>query len=114
MELSIGDKVFYMRSTGLRVPVKVVGLLHDGHVVLEYDLGGVRVVNHRFPMDSISFGIPSLESPPPSPSIPAIGVPLDIPLDPLLMEAPFTVTPQHDRHHIPQPEASLGNGELGD
>ena len=33
---------------------------------------------------------------------------------PLLMDAPFAVTPQHDRHHIPQPEASLGNGELGD
>ena len=30
------------------------------------------------------------------------------------MEAPFAVTPQHDYHHIPQPEASLGNGELGD
>ena len=33
---------------------------------------------------------------------------------PLLMEAPFSVTPQHDRHHIPQPEASLGNSDLGD
>ena len=32
----------------------------------------------------------------------------------LLMGAPFAVTPQHDCHHIPQPEASLGNGELGD
>ena len=33
---------------------------------------------------------------------------------PLLMEAPLAVAPQHDRHHIPQPEASLGNGGLGD
>ena len=33
---------------------------------------------------------------------------------PLLMEAPFMAAPQHDCHHIPQPEASLGNGELGD
>ena len=33
---------------------------------------------------------------------------------PLLMEAPFAVAPQHDCHHIPQPEASLGNGDLGD
>ena len=32
---------------------------------------------------------------------------------PLLMEAPFAVAPQHDYHHIPQPEASLGNGEFG-
>ena len=40
MELSIGDEVFYTRSTGLRVPAKVVGLLHDRHVELEYDQGG--------------------------------------------------------------------------
>ena len=32
---------------------------------------------------------------------------------PSLMEAPFAVAPEHDRHHIPQPEASLGNVELG-
>ena len=32
---------------------------------------------------------------------------------PLLMEAPFAVAPQHNYHHIPQPKASLGNGELG-
>ena len=30
------------------------------------------------------------------------------------MEAPFAVAPQHDRQYIPQPEASLGNGDLGD
>ena len=33
---------------------------------------------------------------------------------PLLMEAPFAVAPRHDRHHIPHPEASLDNGQLGD
>ena len=63
MELSIGDKVFYTGSTGHRVLATVAGLLHDGHVELEYDHGGVRVVNHGC---SISFGIP----------IPAIDVPL--------------------------------------
>ena len=31
---------------------------------------------------------------------------------PLLMEALFAVAPQHDCHHIPQPEVSLGNGEF--
>ena len=41
MELSIGDRVFYTRSTRLWVPAKVVGLLHDGHVELEYDQGSV-------------------------------------------------------------------------
>ena len=33
---------------------------------------------------------------------------------PLLMEALFAAAPQHDRHHITQPGASLGNGDLGD
>ena len=33
---------------------------------------------------------------------------------PLLMEAAFTGAPRHDRHYIPHPKASLGNGELGD
>ena len=46
MELSIGDRVFY-KSIGLRVPAKVVGLLHDGYVELEHDQGGVWVVNHQ-------------------------------------------------------------------
>ena len=84
MELGIGDRVLYTKSTGLQVPTKVVGLLHDGHVELEHDQGGVQAVNHRCPMDSISFGIPSLESPPPSPSIPAIDVSREVPLDPLV------------------------------
>ena len=88
MELIIGDRMFYTMSTGLQVPAKVVGLLHNGRVELEYDQGGVRVVNHRCPMDSISFGIPSLESPPPSPSIPAIDVPPEVPLDPLVDGSP--------------------------
>ena len=81
MELSIGDTVFYTRSIGLQVRAKVVGLLHDGHVKLEYDQGGVRVINHQC---SISFSFFSLESPPPSPSIPAIDVPPENPLDPLV------------------------------
>ena len=110
--VSIGDKVF-TKSTGLRVPAKVVGLLHDGHVELAYDQGGVQAVNHRCPMDFISFGIPSLESPPPSPSVPAIDALGKFFWTPLLTEAPFAVAPQHNHHHIPQPAASLGNGEFG-
>ena len=90
MELSIGDRVVYTRSTGLRVPAKVVGLLQDGHVELEYDQGGVQAIYHRCPTDSISFGIPNLESPPPSPSIPAIDVPLKVPLDPHSRSLPNT------------------------
>ena len=57
VELSLGGRVFYTRSTGLRVPAKVVGLLHNGHVELEYDQGGVWVVNYRCPRDAISFAI---------------------------------------------------------
>ena len=30
---------------------------------------------------------------------------------PLFMDAPFVLAPQHGGHHIPQPQASLGNGE---
>ena len=98
----------------LRVPAKVVGLSHDGHVELEHNQGGVRVVNHRCPMDCISFGIPSLESPPPSPSIPTMMSLQKFLWNPLLMEATFAVAPRHDCHHIPHPEASLCNSEFGD
>ena len=58
----------YTSSIGLRVPAKVVSHLDDRHVELEYYRDGVRVVNHRCHIDSISFGIPSLDSPPPSPT----------------------------------------------
>ena len=66
MDLKIGDQVFYTRSTGLRVPAKVVGHSDEGYVELEYHQDGVRVVNHRCPVDALSFGIPSWDSPPPS------------------------------------------------
>ena len=61
MDLDIGDKVFYTRS---------IGCSDEGYVELEYHQDGVRVVNHRCPMDAVSFGIPSWDSPPPSPSSP--------------------------------------------
>ena len=73
MDLDIGDKVFYTWSTGLRVPAKVVGRSDDGYVELGYHQDGVRVVNHHCPMDALSFGIPSWDSPPPSPSSPSAG-----------------------------------------
>ena len=92
MELSIGGKVFYTMSTRLRVNARVVGLLHDGHVELEYDQGGVQAANHGCPMDSISFGIPILEFPPPSLSVPAIDVPPKVPLN-LLVDGGSTTRP---------------------
>ena len=65
LELTIGDKVFCTKSTGLPIPAKVVGHSDAGYVELEYHQDGVRVVNHGCSMHSISFGIPSLNSPPP-------------------------------------------------
>ena len=67
MEVDIGDKVFYTRLTGLCIPAKVFGRSDEGYVELEYHQDVVRVVNHRCPMDAISLGIPSWDSPPPSP-----------------------------------------------
>ena len=49
MELTIGDKVFYSRSTGLRVPAKVVGHFDKAYVELGNHQGGVQVVNQRCP-----------------------------------------------------------------
>ena len=66
MHLSIGDKVFYTRSTGLRVTAKVVAHLDDGHVELGYYQDGVQVVNHRCHIHPISFSIPNLDPPPPT------------------------------------------------
>ena len=47
----------------LPVPVKVVGNSDEGYVELEYHQDGLRVVNHRCPMDFISFDITSFDSP---------------------------------------------------
>ena len=68
--LTIGDKVFYTKLTELSIPMKVVGHSDEGYVGLEYHQDGLRVVNHRCPMDSISFGIPGLDSAAPSPEVP--------------------------------------------
>ena len=105
MELSTGDRVFYTRSTGLRVPAKLVGLLHDGHVELEYD----RVVGKPSIID-----VPWTPSPLVSPvsslhhhlhQFPQLTSLRKFLWTSLLMEDPFVVAPQHDSHHIPQPEA---------
>ena len=66
MDLTIGDRVFYTRSNGLRPPATVVGTVEDGLLHLEYYQDGLRVVNRQCKMESISFAIPSLDSPPDS------------------------------------------------
>ena len=70
MDLSIGDRVFYTRSNGLRPPATVVGTAEDGLLHLEYYQDGVRVVNWQCKMESISFAIPSSDSPPDCPPSP--------------------------------------------
>ena len=70
MDLSIGDRVFYTRSNGLRPPATVVGTAEDRLLHLEYYQDGLRVVNRQCKVESISFAIPSSASPldyPPSP-----------------------------------------------
>ena len=68
--LSIGDRVLYTRSNGLRPPATVVGTAEDGLLHLEYYQDGLRVVNWRCKMESISFAIPSSDSPPDCPPSP--------------------------------------------
>ena len=70
MDLGIGDRVFYTRCNGLRVPATVVGTAEDGLLHLEYYGDGLRVVNRQCKMESISFAIPSLDSPPDCPPSP--------------------------------------------
>ena len=70
MDLSIGDRVFYIRSNGLRPPATVVGTVEDGLLYLEYYQDGLRVVNRQCKMESISFAIPSSDSPPHCPPSP--------------------------------------------
>ena len=45
MDLSLGDRVFYTRSNGMRVPATVVGMAGDGFIHLEYYQDALRVVN---------------------------------------------------------------------
>ena len=56
--------MFYTRSIGLRPPATVVGTAKDGLLYLEYYQDGLRVVNRHCKMESISFAIPSSDSPP--------------------------------------------------
>ena len=70
MDLSIGDRVFYTCSNGLRPPATVVGMAEDGLLHLEYYHDGLRVVNRQCKMESISFALPSLDSPPDCPPSP--------------------------------------------
>ena len=56
--------MFYTRSNGVRVPATVVGFAPDGLVHLEYFRDAVKVVNRQCKVESISFAIPSADSPP--------------------------------------------------
>ena len=65
--------MFYTRSNGVRVRATMVGFAPDGLLHLEYFQDAVKVVNRQCKVQSISFAIPSADSPPPcsrSPSPP--------------------------------------------
>ena len=53
MDLSLGDRVFYTRSNGVRVPTTVVGMAGDGLIHLEYYQDALRVVNRQCKMESM-------------------------------------------------------------
>ena len=53
MYLSLGDRVFYTRSNGVRVPATVVGMAGDGLIHLEYYQDALRVVNRQCKMESM-------------------------------------------------------------
>ena len=61
MDLSIGDRVFYTRSNGLRPPATVVGTAEDGLLHFEYYQDGLRVVNWRFCIRSLRMLVSVLE-----------------------------------------------------
>ena len=65
MDFNVGDRVFYTRSNGVRVPATVVEFAPDRLVHLEYFRDAVKVVNRQCKVESISFAIPSADSPPP-------------------------------------------------
>ena len=58
--------MFYTRSNGVRVPATVVGFAPDRLVHLEYFRDAVKMVNRQCKVESISFAIPSADSPPPA------------------------------------------------
>ena len=70
MDLSIGDRVFYTRSNGLRPPATVAGTVEEGLLHLEYYQDGLRVVNRQCKMEPICFAIPNSDLPPDCPPSP--------------------------------------------
>ena len=98
MDFNVGDKVFYTRSNGVRFPATVVGLSPEGLIHLEYLLDAIKVVNWQCKMDSISFAIPSADSPPHrSPSPPPL--PLE---ERGRSPSRSTTPPPHAKPHAPK------------
>ena len=53
IHLSLGDRVFYTRSNGVRVRGTVVGMASDGLIHLEYYQDALLVVNRQCKMESM-------------------------------------------------------------
>ena len=45
MDFSVGDKVFYIYSNGVRIPATVAGFAPGGSIHLDYFQNAVKVVN---------------------------------------------------------------------
>ena len=65
MDLSIGDRVFYTYSNGVRVTTTVVGMVERGLLHADHDV--VKVVNRQCKMQSNSFATPSSDAKPSAP-----------------------------------------------
>ena len=57
--------MFYTHSNGVRIPATMVGFVPNGLVHLVYFRDAVKMVNRQCKVESISFAIPSANSPPP-------------------------------------------------
>ena len=64
MDFNVGDKVFYTCSNGVWDRTTLVGFVLERSVHLEYFQDVIKVVNRRCKVESISFAIPSADSPP--------------------------------------------------
>ena len=84
MDFSVGDKVLYPRLDGVCVLATMVGFAPEGSIHLEYFQDAVKVVNWHCKVESISFAIPSADSPPQcthssSPPLEERGTEIDVP-----------------------------------
>ena len=100
MDFSIGDRLFYTRSNGVRVPATVVGTAKDGLSHLEYYQDALKGVKRQCEMESTSFAIPRSDSPPHCPPSPPSNT------EPSAPEKPQVLHHWHPPSRTPTPPLS--------